>query len=65
MKEFIMVDIFDLDLWTQCQRCQGSLISDVICQNKDCPIFYKRIKIQKEFKECNEKIAKFDEPNDW
>ena len=29
-------------LWTCCQRCQGSLAQDVICSNKDCPIFFKR-----------------------
>ena len=28
------------DLWTQCQRCQGSLHQDVLCQSRDCPIFY-------------------------
>jgi len=26
-------------LWTQCQRCQGSLHCEVICSAKDCPIF--------------------------
>ena len=31
-------------LWTECQRCQGSFHQDVICSNKDCPIFYKRKK---------------------
>lgn len=54
-----------IDLWTQCQRCQGSLIQDVICQNKDCPIFYKRIKIQKELKECSDKLARFNDKSDW
>lgn len=31
-------------LWTQCQRCQGSLTQEVICSNKDCLIFYMREK---------------------
>lgn len=35
-------------LWTQCQRCQGSLHQDIICTSKDCPIFYMRKKIQKD-----------------
>ncbi|GAA6047885.1 hypothetical protein JCM3770_004691, partial [Rhodotorula araucariae] len=35
-------------LWTQCQRCQGSLHQDVLCTSKDCPIFYMRKKAQKE-----------------
>ena len=26
-------------LWTECQRCQGSLHQEVLCSNKDCPIF--------------------------
>ena len=28
-------------LWTQCQRCQGSLHQDVLCKSRDCPIFYR------------------------
>lgn len=28
-------------LWTQCQRCQGSLHQDVLCTSRDCPIFYR------------------------
>ena len=35
-------------LWTECQRCMGSLIEDVICTAKDCPIFYKRTKVKKD-----------------
>ncbi|KAG9037465.1 DNA-directed DNA polymerase delta [Tulasnella sp. JGI-2019a] len=35
-------------LWTQCQRCQGSLHQDVLCTSKDCPIFYRRKKAQKD-----------------
>lgn len=32
-------------LWTQCQRCQGSLLQDVLCTSRDCPIFYRRKKV--------------------
>lgn len=35
-------------LWTQCQECQGSLHQDVLCTSRDCPIFYRRKKAQKE-----------------
>ncbi len=35
-------------LWTQCQRCQGSLHQQVLCTNRDCPIFYMRKKVQKD-----------------
>ena len=38
--------------WTQCQRCQGSLHQDVLCSNRDCPIFYRRKKVQKDLKEA-------------
>ena len=38
-------------LWTQCQRCQGSVIKDVLCQSKDCPIFFMRQKVQKDMNE--------------
>ncbi|GFE54062.1 DNA polymerase delta catalytic subunit [Babesia ovis] len=35
------------ELWSQCQRCQGSLHNEVICDNRDCPIFYKRVRTGK------------------
>uniref|UniRef100_T1JE16 DNA polymerase n=1 Tax=Strigamia maritima TaxID=126957 RepID=T1JE16_STRMM len=35
-------------LWTQCQNCQGSLLEDVLCTSRDCPIFYMRVKVQKD-----------------
>lgn len=31
-------------LWAECQRCQGSLMQDVLCTNADCPIFYRSAK---------------------
>ncbi|GMH37529.1 hypothetical protein BSKO_05402 [Bryopsis sp. KO-2023] len=49
-------------LWTQCQRCQGSLLQDVLCTNRDCPIFYRRKKVQKELGEAHKQLARFD---DW
>lgn len=42
-------------LWTQCQRCQGSLHDDVLCTSKDCPIFYMRKKVQKDLKESEDR----------
>uniref|UniRef100_A0A1I8F928 DNA-directed DNA polymerase n=1 Tax=Macrostomum lignano TaxID=282301 RepID=A0A1I8F928_9PLAT len=35
-------------LWTECQRCQGSLHEDVLCTSRDCPIFYMRKRLQKD-----------------
>ncbi len=46
-------------LWTQCQRCQGSLHQDVLCTSRDCPIFYMRKKVQKELKEVSDELARF------
>lgn len=49
-------------LWTQCQRCQGSLHQDVLCASRDCPIFYRRMKVQKELTDAQATLARFD---DW
>lgn len=35
-------------LWSECQRCEGSMLQEVICSNNDCPIFYRRVKVQSE-----------------
>ncbi|KAG0326563.1 DNA-directed DNA polymerase delta [Dissophora globulifera] len=49
-------------LWTQCQRCQGSLHQEVLCTSKDCPIFYMRKKVQKEIQDSAATLDRFD---DW
>lgn len=49
-------------LWTQCQRCQGSLHQDVLCASRDCPIFYRRMKVQKELSEAQTTLERFA---DW
>lgn len=46
-------------LWTQCQSCQSSLHENVICSNKDCQIFYRRIKVQKDLNEQVSIMARF------
>ncbi|KAF9054588.1 DNA polymerase family B-domain-containing protein [Panaeolus papilionaceus] len=51
-------------LWTQCQRCQGSLHQDVLCTSKDCPIFYMRKKAQKDVEDANTVLDRFD-AEDW
>ncbi|CAK9013498.1 DNA polymerase delta catalytic subunit [Durusdinium trenchii] len=48
-------------LWTQCQRCQGSMHQDVLCTSRDCPIFYMRKKVQKDLAEVNDKLARLSE----
>ena len=51
-------------LWTQCQRCQGDLHKDVLCTSRDCPIFYKRKKVQKELKDARETLLRFGDAGD-
>jgi DNA polymerase delta subunit 1 len=47
-------------LWTQCQRCQGSMHSEVLCSSRDCPIFYMRMKARKEVEDSGKELARFD-----
>jgi DNA polymerase delta subunit 1 len=46
-------------LWTECQRCQGSYHQDVICSNRDCPIFYKRKKVQIDLQAAQDALDRF------
>ena len=50
-------------LWTECQRCQGSLHQEVLCSNKDCPIFYMRKKVQKDVHQQALELVKWNETN--
>lgn len=53
-------------LWTQCQRCQGSLHGEVICSSRDCPIFYMRMKAKKDVEDGEKDLARFDhDPGAW
>ncbi|XP_030053826.1 DNA polymerase delta catalytic subunit isoform X1 [Microcaecilia unicolor] len=49
-------------LWTQCQRCQGSLHEDVLCTSRDCPIFYMRKKVQKDLEDQEKLMQRFGAP---
>jgi len=46
-------------LWTQCQRCQGSLHEDILCTSRDCPIFYMRVKVIKDLEEQDGLVNRF------
>ncbi|KAL3844768.1 hypothetical protein ACJIZ3_002171 [Penstemon smallii] len=46
-------------LWTQCQECQGSLHQDVLCTSRDCPIFYRRKKAQKDMAEARVQLDRW------
>ena len=46
-------------LWTQCQACQGSMHEKVICENSDCPIFYRRTRAAIDLREATEMLDRF------
>uniref|UniRef100_H2Z262 DNA polymerase n=1 Tax=Ciona savignyi TaxID=51511 RepID=H2Z262_CIOSA len=46
-------------LWTQCQRCQGSLHEEVICTSRDCPIFYMRKKVRIDLESQSSVLRRF------
>ncbi|ENN82217.1 hypothetical protein YQE_01407, partial [Dendroctonus ponderosae] len=49
-------------LFTECQRCQGSLHEEILCTSRDCPIFYIRKKVQMELDTSKTKIGRFGDP---
>ncbi|CAG0913322.1 unnamed protein product [Notodromas monacha] len=49
-------------LWAECQRCQDSLHDDVLCTNRDCPIFYMRKKVQLDLTSQSNVIKRFGNP---
>lgn len=49
-------------LWTECQRCQGSLHEEVLCTSKDCPIFYMRTKVKMELESQEKRTKRFGLP---
>ncbi|CAF1084651.1 unnamed protein product [Adineta steineri] len=49
-------------LWTECQRCQGARLEDVLCTNRDCSIFYMRRKVQKDLGDQTRIISRFSVP---
>jgi len=52
-------------LWTQCQRCQGSLMEPVICSNRDCEIFYRRAKARKDVQAVQECMNRLNLDASW
>ena len=46
-------------VWTQCQRCQGSLHEEVLCSNKDCSVFYMRKKVQMDLESAQKVVDRF------
>ena len=52
-------------LWTNCQRCQGSLLEPVICSNRDCTVFYRRAKARKDISLVQENLSRLTLDLDW
>lgn len=52
-------------LWVECQRCQESLHQDVICTSRDCPIFYRRMKVKKELHDMHNSVILRLHQDDW
>lgn len=52
-------------LWTQCQRCQGSVHCEVICTSRDCPIFYMRMKARKDVVDAGKEVERFGKGVMW
>ena len=46
-------------LFSECQRCQGSVHEEILCTNRDCSIFYLRKKVQVELDTSIKKIQRF------
>lgn len=44
--------------WTHCQQCQQNLHSEVLCTNRDCPLFYMRRKVKKDLEDSQELVDK-------
>ena len=47
-------------LWSECQRCDGTLLQEVKCNNTDCIIYFKRAKVRKDIQNIYQQISKFD-----
>lgn len=52
-------------LWTQCQRCQGSMLQPVICSNRDCDIFYRRAKARRDVETLQEQFKQLQVDIQW
>lgn len=50
------------ELFTECQKCQGSLHEEILCTSRDCPIFYIRKKVQMELETSKNRVDRFGEP---
>lgn len=47
------------ELWSTCQKCQGSLTQNILCTSRDCPLFYQRRKVEKDLEQVKETYSRF------
>ncbi|KAF7701628.1 DNA polymerase delta catalytic subunit [Cucumispora dikerogammari] len=50
--------------WAECQRCFGDRMNKVLCTNRDCDIFFMRVKAGKEIKSKEKTLEKMNKL-DW
>jgi DNA polymerase delta subunit 1 len=60
LKEFQYAEAEQTRLWTQCQRCQKSLMKPNICTACNCPILYRRKKAQLDLEDTYKTLKRFD-----
>lgn len=46
-------------LWSECQRCAGTMCEEIICSSRDCPIFYMREKVKVDLKDATIALRRF------
>jgi DNA polymerase delta subunit 1 len=51
-------------LYAMCRACQGHPY-DVLCENLECSIYYRRLKSDEEFDKIQEKLLRLQLANDW
>lgn len=47
--------------WTQCQRCHGTNLRDILCSNNSCPQFYARRRVEKDVERARGELRRFDD----
>jgi DNA polymerase delta subunit 1 len=65
VEELRSLEVQFAKLWSQCQRCQGSHIQDVLCTSRDCPIFYRRAKVRKDAAQAADTVRRLMDTSEW
>lgn len=65
MRDLRLKEEYYARLWTECQRCQGSMLDPVICSNRDCGIFYRRAKTRKDIQQEQADLSRLSQNLAW